>query len=84
MNIQTKFKLGQKVYIIFKEEKEPYVKIFDDVIEEIIVNSDGVIYYGKKIYKKFREEDIVSANDINKLISKIKELLKTDKEVIDE
>lgn len=79
MNIKTKFKLNQKVYIIFKEDNEPYVKILDDVIKQIVLDEDGIVYFCGKLCEEFREEEMVDAKDINALIPKIKELLGTNK-----
>ena len=76
MNINTKFKLGQEVYIIFKEDNEPYLKIMDDVIKEIIISDKGTAYYCDKLCEEFFDYEMVSKKDINGLIPKIKELLK--------
>lgn len=84
MNIKTKFKLNQKVYLIFKEDNEPYVKILDDVIQQIVVDEDGIVYFCKKLCEEFKENELVDAKDINKLIPKIKQLLEAVKEEINE
>ena len=78
MNIKTKFKIGQEVYVIFKEDNEPYVKIFDDVITEITISKDGIVYYLTKILEEFKEDELVSKKDVNALIPKIRNFLKED------
>ena len=76
MNIKTKFKVGQEVYVIFKEDNEPFVKIFDDVITEITISKDGIVYYLTKIVEEFKEDELVSKKDVNALIPKIRNFLK--------
>ena len=78
MNIKTKFKIGQEVYVIFKEDNEPYVKIFDDIITEITISKDGIVYYLTKIIEEFKEDELVSKKDVNALIPKIRNFLKED------
>ena len=78
MNINTKFKLGQEVYIIFKEDNEPYVKIMEDIVKEIVISDTGVAYYCDKLCEEFFDYEMVNKKDINGLIPKIKELLKED------
>ena len=78
MNINTKFKLGQEVYIIFKEDNEPYVKIMEDIVKEIVISDTGVAYYCDKLCEEFFDYEMVNKKDITGLIPKIKELLKED------
>lgn len=58
MNITTKYAINQKVYAIFKEPKEPWVKIFDCTIVEITLDSDGYVYYVDKIFEEFKEDEL--------------------------
>ena len=75
MKIETKFYIGQRVYIIFKEENDPYVKIFDDVITQIVIEKDKILYYGYKICEEFEEEDIVDIDHVGEVLQKIEKLL---------
>ena len=75
MNIKTKYEIGQKVYAIFKEENEIWVKIFDDVVSQIVIDEDGITYYLEKTYEEFKEEDIVPILKSEALVDRIDYLL---------
>lgn len=72
MNIKTEFQIGQKVYIIFKENN--LVKLFADEVVEINIRSNGVYYYGKVICEEFKEDELVDINAKEILIEKIEKL----------
>ena len=72
MKIETKFKIDDEVYIIFKEDG--IVKLFRDVIKEIVITKGHIIYYGKIMCEEFEEDEIVSINNNEELIKKIIEL----------
>lgn len=76
MNITTKYKIGQKVYVIFREPNELWVKIFDCTITEIAVDSDGYTYYVDKIFEEFAEEDLFAMSTSSQdIVDKIDSLL---------
>lgn len=79
MNIKTKYKVGQKVYVVFKEDNQFWANVFEDEIEQICITQNGIIYYVKKICEEFNEEDIIDYNDNDLLINKIKDLLSIEK-----
>lgn len=75
MNIKTKFKIGEEVYIIFKE-KDGFIQLFKDKVDEIIINNKDILYYGNILCEEFKEEQLISINDKELLIKKIDELIK--------
>lgn len=76
MNIKTKFEIGQIVYVVFREDNEVWVKVFDDAIQEIVIGEDGVTYYLTKICEEFKEEDLIPINNSEALTDRIDYLLK--------
>ena len=72
MNIKTEFQIGQKVYIIFKENN--LVKLFADEVAEINIRSNGIYYYGKVMCEDFKEDELVDINAKEILIEKIEKL----------
>lgn len=72
MIIKAKFNLGEKVYILNKDNY--VVSLFVDEICEIILNKNGVYYYGYMMSKRFKENELVPYNDKEELLNKIKEL----------
>lgn len=76
MNIKTKFKIGEEVYIIFKEKNDQILQLFKDKVTEIVINEDDILYYGDVLCEEFKEDDLVSINDKELLIKKIDELIK--------
>lgn len=78
MNIKTKFEIGQIVYAVFREENEIWVKVFDDVVTEIVISEDGITYYLEKMCEEFKEEDLVPIHNSEALTDRIDYLLKGD------
>ena len=76
MNIKTKFKIGEEVYIIFKEKNNQILRLFKDEVTEIVINEDDILYYGDVLCEEFKEEQLISINDKELLIKKIDELIK--------
>lgn len=76
MNIKTKFKIGEGVYIIFKEKNNQILRLFKDEVTEIVINEDDILYYGDVLCEEFKEEQLISINDKELLIKKIDELIK--------
>lgn len=83
MQINTKFKIGQKIYIIFQEENTNLVNVVADEIEEILIKDDGIAYYCKKTFEEFSQNEIVDFNDEKGLLLKIKELTKTVNDLLE-
>ena len=75
MNIKTKFKIGEEVYIIFKEN-DGIIRLFKDEVTEIVINDKGILYYGDILCEEFKENQLISFNDKELLVEKIDELIK--------
>ena len=78
MIIQTKYEIGQKVWIVYKNKSE--VCICDDYIEEICTNNDGLYYIIKEACIDIAEEDIVLYEETDRLVEKIKQTMKDVRE----
>ena len=70
MDIKSKYEIGQKVWVVYEHGGE--VSVYDDYIDEICVNSNGIYYILKEEYVDQKEENIVLYEDTNKLVEKIK------------
>lgn len=77
MKIETKFELGEKVWVVYQNNGE--VSIYDDKISEICVDEDGIYYILKEACIDVREE-IIAYEDKEKLANKIEELMKEIRE----
>ena len=73
MVIQTKYEIGQRVWIVYENRGE--VCVYDDYIDEIYVNENGVYYILKEACIDHTEKDIVLYNDTEKLVEKIKQTM---------
>ena len=74
MDIKTKFKIGEEVYIIFKEEHDGLVRLFKDKVTEIVISNEPPLYYGEIMCEEFREEELVSIHNNEELIKRIEKL----------
>ena len=73
MTIQTKYEIGQRVWIIYENQGEAC--IYDDYIDEICMGENGLYYMIKEAGIDHTEEDIVSYDDTDKLVEKIKQTM---------
>lgn len=79
MQIKTKYDIGQRVWVVYENQGE--VSVYDDYIDEICVNNEKQTYYILKNACIDREEkDIILYEDTEKLVEKIKEILKESEE----
>ena len=76
MNITTKFKIGEEVYIIFKKENDQILQLFKDKVIEIVINENDILYYGNVLCEEFKENQLISFNNKELLVEKIDELIK--------
>lgn len=76
MKIETKYNIGDKIWIVY--EGTEGVNVYIDEISNIIINEKGNIVYCTQIgdYEEYKEEDIISYKDKLQLIEKIHELAK--------
>jgi len=78
MVIKTKYEIGQHIWFTYEDRGE--VHVFDDVIREINITSDGIEYWGDEAGDAIKENDVVSYEDEIGLSNRIKELLRKYKE----
>ncbi len=74
MKIETKFNIGERVWIVYEYNGE--VNVYSDEIDSMVVEKDGRIQLYFKVSDSFDtyEEDVFSYNDMEGLMNKIKEL----------
>ena len=73
MVIQTKYEIGQRVWIAYENKGE--VCVYDDYIDEICVNEYGLYYMLKESSIDAIEKNIVLYEDTDKLVEKIKQIM---------
>ncbi len=78
MKIESKFEIGQAVWVVYSSNNE--VSVYDDEIDEICVDKDGVYYILKEACIDGREEEIIEYKDKEALANKIEELMKEIRE----
>lgn len=78
MKIQTKYEIGDKVWIIYENKGEACV--YDDYIDEIFVNDEGINYMLREACIDGKEEDIIPYEDTDKLVEKIKQIMQEIRE----
>lgn len=74
MNINTKYNLGQKIWIVYKNKGE--VCMYCEAILDIVVDKNGLVYGTEHSFDEIKEEDIITENDKDKLFERIKQLMK--------
>lgn len=78
MKIQTKYEIGDRVWIIYENRGEACV--YDDYIDEICIGENGLYYMVKEACIDRAEEDIVLYEDTDKLVEKIKQIMEEIRE----
>ena len=78
MLIQTKYEIGQRVWIIYENQGEAC--IYDDYINEICVNDYGIYYMLKEACVGLYEQDLILYEDTDKLVEKIKQTMQEIRE----
>lgn len=73
MTIQTKYEIGQRVWIVYENRGEACV--YDDYIDEIFVNDEGINYMPREACIDGKEENIIPYEDTDKLVEKIKQIM---------
>ena len=74
MEIKTKYEIGQKIWIVYKNKGE--VCMYCEAITSIIVDKNDFFYCTDNFYDDIKEENIITENDKDKLFEKIKQLMK--------
>ena len=78
MTIQTKYEIGQRVWVVYEHQGE--VCVYDDYIDEICIGENGLYYMLKEAWIDRAEEDIVLYEDTDKLVEKIKQIMQEIRE----
>lgn len=78
MVIQTKYEIGQRVWVVYEHQGE--VCVYDDYIDEICIGENGLYYMLKEACIDRAEEDIVLYEDTDKLVEKIKQIMQEIRE----
>lgn len=78
MKIETKYEIGDKIWIVY--EGNHVVELYDDVIAEIGVDEDKNIIYYTSLCEDLKEDEIILYDEKDKLLQTIKELMKNIKE----
>ena len=78
MEIKTKYEIGQRVWIVYANKGEACV--YDDYIEEIFVNDEGINYMLREACIDGKEENIIPYEDTDKLVEKIKQIMQEIRE----
>lgn len=74
MKIQTKYEIGQHIWIAYEHNGE--IHIYDDYIVNIVVDENKKIKFCSKLsYEEFEENEIILYEDKEKLLLKIEELM---------
>lgn len=74
MNIKTKYEIGQRVWIVYKNKRE--VCTYCEPIINIVIDENGLYYCTNNSYDEIKEENIILEDDKDKLFEKIKQLMK--------
>lgn len=80
MMIKTKYGIGDKVYVVFKETDKNEIEVCVGTVQEILIKKDTIGYYVDTLYEEFKEEELVPINDKEGLAKKIDELSKENKD----
>lgn len=74
MKIETKYEIGDHIWVVYKHEGE--VQVYDDRIVNILINEDKeLIYSPKEGYEEFYEDDIILYDDLIGLGNRVKKLM---------
>lgn len=72
MFIQSKYEIGQRVWVIYRHKSE--VCVYDDYIIEICVGKDELCYMLRDYCDDVSEENIIPYEETDKLVEKIKQI----------
>lgn len=78
MTIQTKYEIGQRVWIVYENKGE--VCLYDDHIDEICISESGLYYMLKEASIDETEANIVLYENTDKLVEKIKQTMEEIRE----
>lgn len=56
--MNTKYHIGQDVFVCYKDEKLQTYNVYKTKIEEICLRKDGLFYFVDGLYEEFSEQEI--------------------------
>lgn len=74
MKIETKYEIGQKIWIVYKNKGE--VCLYCEAILEIAFDKNGFWYTTENSYDEIKEKDVILENDKDKLFEAIQKIMK--------
>lgn len=74
MFIQTKYEIGQRVWVVYENRGE--VCVYDDYIDEICMGENGLYYILKEACIDRNENNIILYEETDKLVEKIKQIMR--------
>ncbi len=74
MDIKTKYEIGQKIWIVYKNKGE--VNLYCEPIINIVIDKNGFYYSTDNSYDEIEEKNIILEDDKDKLFNKVKQLMK--------
>jgi hypothetical protein len=74
MEIKTKYNIGQHIWVVYEHMGE--VCVYDAIINEISIDSEGTSYWIKE-GRDIPEEYVIAYEDTNKLVAMIKDTMNT-------
>lgn len=74
MKIETKFNIGDRVWIVYEYKRE--VNVYSDEIDSIVIEKGGrlLIWFKDSDAMDVYEEELIEYNDLKKLAEKILEI----------
>lgn len=79
MKINTKYEIGQQIWIVYDHNGE--VHVYDDYIVNFVINeSKQLLYCSKCAYEELKEEEIILYEELDKLAAKIQSVMKEIRE----
>lgn len=74
MKIETKYEIGTRIWLVYGHDGE--VRVYDDYIGDITINSDKeLVYYTGEAYEELYEDDIILYKDTEALVNRIKKVM---------
>lgn len=79
MKLEIKYKLGDEVYVVFKED-DGVVRVFKDRIAEFAMSEKYGLHYfvENTIVEEFNEEELIPIDKHELLIERINKLLESE------
>ena len=73
MKIETKYDIGQRIWIVYEHQGE--IHVYEDKIIEICIAEKGTVYLPNSCTDEVEESEIILYEDTEKLVNKIKEVM---------